>query len=88
MTSPSPEAEEINVPLTLSDVLVFGTGASCEPPMGFHPKLRVGFRDRSRYFIANTCTNTIYLPREEMTYITFTYYAAFSLANSAGFGQL
>ena len=84
----SPEDEEHQVQVTLSDVLAFGTGAACEPPMGFYPKPKVAFRDRSRYLTANTCTNTIYLPRERMSYDDFNYYAAFSIGNCVGFGQL
>ena len=84
----SPEDEEHEVAISLSDILVFGTGAATEPPMGFQPKPKIAFSDRSRYLTANTCTNTIYLPREELGYNDFNYYAAFSVGNSAGFGQL
>lgn len=84
----SPDDEEHEISMTLSDVLVFGTGAACEPIMGLYPKPKISFRDGSCYLTANTCTNTIYLPREEMSYSNFNYYAAFSIANCAGFGQL
>ena len=84
----SPEDEENELSLSLSDILVFGTGASSELPMGFQPKPKIAFSDRSYYLTANTCTNTIFLPREELSYDDFNYYAAFSIANSAGFGQL
>lgn len=84
----SPDSEEHKISLTLSDVLVFGTGAACEPPMGFSPKPKKDFRDGSCYLTANTCTNTIYLPRKEMNYSIFNYHAAFSIANCEGFGQL
>ena len=76
------------VSITLSDILAFGTGVASEPPMGFYPKPKVAFSERSRYLTANTCTNTIHLPREEMDYNDFNYYAAFSIGNCAGFGQL
>ena len=83
-----PEDEEQEISLSLSEVLVFGTGAASEPPMGFQRKPKIAFSERSRYLTANTCTNTIFLPREELNYNDFNYYAAFSIANSAGFGQL
>ena len=84
----SPKDEEHKISVTLSDVLAFGTGAACEPPMGFYPKPKIAFRERSLYLTANTCTNTIYLPREEIDFNDFNYYAAFSIGNCAGFGQL
>ena len=84
----SPEDKEHEISLSLSDVLVFGTGAASEPPMGFQPKPKIAFSNRSRYLTANTCTNTIFLPREELGYNDFYYYATFGIANSAGFGQL
>ena len=81
----SPNDEEHELSLTLSDVLVFGTGAACEPPMGLYPKPKISFKDGSCYLTANTCTNTIYLPTKEMSYGDFNYYA---IANYAGFGQI
>ena len=84
----SPDDVEHEISLSLSDILVFGTGAASEPPMGFQPNPKLAFSDRSHYLTANTCTNTILLPREELNYNDFNYYAAFSIGNSAGFGQL
>ena len=33
------------LPLTLSDVLIFETGASSEPPMGFDPQPTIDFSE-------------------------------------------
>ena len=84
--SPS-DGEEHEIFISLSDILVFGTGADHEPPMGFVPCPKIDICE-SKYLTANTCTNTISLPIMYMDCIEFNYYAAFSIANSLCFGQL
>ena len=79
--------EEHYITITLSDVLAFGTGAICEPPMGFKPPPSVDFNNGS-YPSANTCSITIFLPTAVTNYQEFVYFVAFGIANSAGFGQL
>ncbi len=74
--------------LNLSDILVFGTGAKVEPIMGFQPPLTIAFKDEGPFASANTCINTIYLPRQPMEYSEFVYNVVFGITNSAGFGQL
>jgi hypothetical protein len=69
----SSDPEEMETSVTLSDVLVFGTGAACKPPMGFHPPPKLAFRDTSRHLTAKTCTNTICLQRQEMNYNTLNF---------------
>ena len=73
--------------ICLSDILIFTTGASCVPLMGFYPAPNIKFI-ATTYFTANTCANTINLPDEFMDAERFHYLAAFSIANSAGFGQI
>ena len=57
--SPS-DGEEHEIFKSLSDILVFGTRADREPPMGFVPSPKINFRE-SKYLTASTCTNTINL---------------------------
>ena len=81
VVSPFDEKEQL-IHINISDILSFGTGAAYVPPMGFTHKPKIAFRN-TIYLTANTCTNTIYLPREEMDSMQFNYNAAFSIANSA-----
>jgi hypothetical protein len=84
----SPDGEEQVLPLTLEDILVFGTAADVEPPIGFHPRPTLVFREGSPFPSTNTCINAIYLPRQEMSFSDFSYYIGYGIANSAGFSQL
>lgn len=82
------EGCETTLSLKLQDILAFGTGANAVPPMGFSPEPTISFHSASLLPKANTCSNTIYLPTETISYSTFTYNMAFGIANSAGFGQV
>ena len=52
--------------MTLSDVLVFWTGASQIPPLGFDQKMKVCFIDSAKHRlpVAHTCSLVIELWRE------------------------
>lgn len=69
----SPQDEEHEISLSLSDILVFGTRSSSEPHMGFQPNPKIAFSNWSHYLKANTYTNTIFLPREELSYETLIF---------------
>lgn len=88
VTSPKEDSEVLEIGISLTDIMIFGTGASTEPPLGFHPNPRLEFKTVSDYPSANTCTSTIYLPAREMTSEIFNYFVAFGIANSFGFGHL
>ena len=47
--------------MTLQDILVFATGASEPPPLGFDSKPHLDFT-AGKYPTANTCGVTLYVP--------------------------
>ena len=47
---------------SIEDVLVFVTGASRPPPLGFDEPAAITFSDDEPFPMANTCSNTIRLP--------------------------
>lgn len=55
--SPS-DGEEHEIFNSLSDILVFGTRADREPPMGFVPSPKIDFRE-SKYLTASICVPLI-----------------------------
>lgn len=76
--------------MTLESILVFATGASEIPPLGFQPGPTIQFwndvRPRS-----NTCGNVLFLPlhnvvTDEISYETFKYYMDDAIQNSPTFG--
>ncbi|XP_028653741.1 uncharacterized protein LOC114648718 isoform X3 [Erpetoichthys calabaricus] len=72
---------------SLEDILMFSTGVSSIPPIGFHPKPTVNFlHNESPYPIAQTCTNSLSIPIHK-TYDKFKYHMNFGILNSPGFGQ-
>ncbi|MBN3289473.1 G2E3 ligase, partial [Polypterus senegalus] len=72
---------------SLEDILVFSTGVSSIPPIGFHPKPTINFlHNESPYPIAQTCTNSLSIPIHK-TYDKFKYHMNFGILNSTGFGQ-
>ena len=71
--------------VTLEDLLIFVTGASEIPIMGFVPPPNIHFMEMGKYPQASTCTNTLTLPLGLSDYDQFRYNFAFGIANGPGF---
>lgn len=74
--------------VSLPDILAFVTGAPSLPPLGFLPQPSIQFHATSAFPKANTCSNTLYLPLQRMTYDEFKYKILYGISNSFGFGQV
>ena len=76
-----------NSKITLSDVLIFATGASRIPPMGFCPEPSLSFWEHARPK-ANTCANVLYLPTatEVENFNKFQEMMEEAVMNSPSFG--
>lgn len=73
--------------VSLADVMVFATGASKPPPLGFDQPATVTFLDDMGAFpLANTCVNKIQLPVCYTDYEEFKAKMAFAIKNSPCFG--
>ena len=74
--------------IKFEDILAFATGSSSEPPMGFFEQPSISFQSCSPYPRANTCSNVVHLPLQDMTFINFVYYMTYGILNADGFGQI
>ncbi|KAF3850678.1 hypothetical protein F7725_012450 [Dissostichus mawsoni] len=74
-------------PVSLEELFMFITGLKTQPPAGMTPHPCVTFSQETIYPMANTCANTITLPRLE-TYARFKANMDFGIENSPGFGCL
>lgn len=70
------EGDEVQLKMKYEMILFFTTGAPREP------------QGTSPYPRSNTCSNTIYLPTIEMSFEKFSYYMAYGITNTAGFGRV
>ena len=66
--------------LTLQDILVFATGASEPPPLGFDSKPCLEFT-AGKYPTANTCRVTLYIPLLYSEYDFFKDAIEFAVQN-------
>ena len=84
------DGEQKDIPLSLADVLVFTTGASAIPPMGFDNPLSIRFKDETSGLPrSTTCTNTLYIPTKHSNdYEAFKYKFVFAFTGAIGFGQV
>ena len=84
------DGETKDIPLSLVDILVFATGASSLPPMGFDEQPSITFKKEGGEFpTSSTCTNTLYLPTvHSNNYKAFKYKFVFALTGAVGFGQV
>ena len=82
----SHEDEEVQMTVTYEMILFFTTGAPRKPPLRFDPTPSVSSQYTSPYPRSNTCSNTIYLPTNEIPFEKFLYYMTYSITNTAGFG--
>ena len=81
------EGEETKLPLTLVDILVFTTGASQVPPMGWSDQLRIELRKDGDLLSSSTCSNCLYIPTINAdNYDAFKYKFAFALNCGVRFG--
>lgn len=86
---------EGNTASTFEKILIFSTGSSGVPPVGFCPEpsldfLHVNYQPgavQARFPTANTCVNCICLPTMHETYSAFKENMDFALCNTHGFGQ-
>lgn len=77
-----------NVSITLTDILIFATGADRVPPLGFPVKPKISFLhgDQSIYPKANTCGLELKLPVVHKNYEEFTEALSFGIGNCNSFG--
>ena len=74
--------------MSLADVMVFATGASSPPPLGFDQPGTLSFLDEyQRLPMANTCTCNMQLPVCYTDYEEFKSKMVFSIKNSPSFGH-
>ncbi|XP_006813584.1 G2/M phase-specific E3 ubiquitin-protein ligase-like, partial [Saccoglossus kowalevskii] len=86
------DAEESSSEASLTDILIFATGADKVPPLGFFPKLSVKFIHngdigKQKLPLGNTCANLLYIPVVN-SYELFKSSMDFGILNSPGFGQV
>lgn len=74
--------------IKFEDILAFATGSSREPPIGFFDQPSLNFQNHSPFPRANTCSNVIHLPLQEMSFDKFVYYMTYGILNAAGFGRV
>ena len=74
--------------LTLEDILVFATGASAVPPMGFDLTPKITFHHTSPMPIANTCIPSLSLPLGIKEYKRFKYMMSFGISNTFDFSDV
>lgn len=82
------DGHKLKQQLRLENVLTFITGAPAEPPLGFIPQPCIRFHSSSVFPIANTCTNTLHLPLQQVSLQTFKYNILYGICNSIGFGRV
>ena len=73
---------------SIEEVLVFVTGASRPPPLGFDKPATITFSDDEPFPMANTCANPIRLPVCYSEYEEFKQNMDFANKNSPCFGYL
>ena len=71
---------------SIQEVLIFVTGASRPPPLGFDEPATIKFADEEPFPMANTCSNTIRLPVCYSEYEEFKTNMDFAIKNSPCFG--
>ena len=84
----TPEGNIEHFEISLERIVSFATGMPEEPPSGFCPKPSILFQEHSKFPTANTCTNQIQLPLQDMTFEEFKYNMSYGILNTAGFGQI
>ena len=83
------DGEKKWLPLTLEDILVFSTGASSIPPLGWSEQPRIEFKTECDLPSASTCSNCLYIPTANWdNYDIFKYKFAFGINCAVGFGQV
>lgn len=83
------EGEEKKLPLTLEDILVFATGASQVPSMGWSEQPRIEFNKDGDLPSSSTRSNCLYIPTANAdNYNAFKYKFVFAVNCAVGFGQV
>lgn len=73
--------------VTLEDIMVFFSGESNEPPLGFVPKPTITFVE-GQFATANVCYLILRIPLENLNYPLFKRYMTLSLKGHGGFGTV
>ena len=84
----TPEGNIEHFEISLEHIVSFATGMPEEPPSGFCPKPSILFQEHSKFPTANTCTDQIQLPLQDMTFEEFKYNMSYGILNTAVFGQI
>ena len=71
---------------SIEEVLVFVTGASRPPPLGFNEPPTITFADDEPFPMSNTCSNNIRLPVCYSEFEEFKQKMDFAIKNSPSFG--
>ncbi len=81
---------EKKLPMSIPDILVFTTGASEVPPMGFTECPSIAFKESGCDLpSASTCSNVLYMPTIHWNnYDMFKYKFVFAITCAVGFGQV
>lgn len=80
------DCEANDAEASIEEVLVFVTGASRPPPLGFDEPTTITFLDDEPFAMANTCANTIRIPVCYSEYEEFKRKMVFAIKNSPCFG--
>ena len=72
--------------VTLQDVLVFFTGSSAIPPLGFPVIASLNFNDENPYPSASTCSISLTLPTKYSAFSDFKQKFVFAMTGHGGFG--
>jgi hypothetical protein len=72
--------------VTLEDILIFTTGASAIPPLGFEPNPTINFVEWECLPFASSCENIIHFPKTLINYNRYKERMSFALCGSHGFG--
>ena len=75
-------------PLTLSEILVFITGSSRVPPMGFSPTPKIAFTSEHCLPHSSTCANRLTIPEYLENYDEFKDTFILSIQGCQGFDQI
>lgn len=74
--------------ISLKDILIFATGASAVPPLGFEPNPKIRFVAYECLPFTSSCDNSITFPLTLENYSKFKQKVVFGLCGSHGFGHV
>ena len=82
------ECDDCSTGFTCADILVFVTGASTFPPLGFSPSPSITFTTEHGLPTASTCVNELCIPHHLQDYLRFKDAFQLAIRGCQGFGQV